>query len=120
MSDTRRPSAPLLGSHSRSWLGFVALVLLAVAVLGYAYWATRPTQPANVVTRDAQIRLRLELEAKAREALAVIDKLGSTYGLVNGRTPTRLMEIVPGLLSFIGYASEIKLQELKRSRSKLA
>ena len=69
MSDTRRPSAPLLGSHSRSWLGFVALVLLAVAVLGYAYWATQPTQPANVVNRDAQIRLRLELEAKAREAL---------------------------------------------------
>lgn len=70
MSEPRRQPAPLLGSHSRSWLGAAALVLLVVAVMGAAYLATRPSQPADAVSREAQIRLRLELEAKAREALS--------------------------------------------------
>lgn len=71
MSEPRRQPAPLVGSHSRSWLGAAALILLAVAVLAAAYLATRPSQPAYAASREAQVRLRLELEAKAREALTV-------------------------------------------------
>ena len=69
MSDSRRSSAPLLGSQARTWLGVAALLLAAFAFLLDAYLSSRPAGPANVASREAQVRLRQELEVKAREAL---------------------------------------------------
>lgn len=69
MSDHRRPPARLIGSHTLSWLTAAVWVLAAAVVLVSAYLATRPALPPNAANREQQLRLRAEIEAKAREAL---------------------------------------------------
>jgi len=71
MSDRSRRPEPLVGAQTRTWLGVAAFVLVALGVLLAAHLATRPAQSPLAASREAQVRLRLELEAKAREALTV-------------------------------------------------
>jgi len=70
MSDHRRPPARLIGSHTLSWLTAATWVLVAAVLLLSAYLATRPDRPADAANREQHLRLRLEIEAKAQEALA--------------------------------------------------
>jgi hypothetical protein len=69
MSDRSRRPEPLVGAQSRTWIGVAAFVVVALGVLLAAHLATRPAQSPLAASRDAQVRLRLELEAKAKEAL---------------------------------------------------
>ena len=70
MSDRTRRPEPLVGAQSRTWIGVAAFVVAALGVLLAAHLATRPAQSPLAASRDAQVRLRLELEAKAKEALS--------------------------------------------------
>ena len=60
---------PLIPGQVKSWLGVVAFVLVAVAVLGYAFVAIRPTTNADLDRRTAQKALRADTEAKAQALL---------------------------------------------------
>ncbi len=70
MSDRNRRPEPLVGAQARTWIGVAAFVLAALGVLLAAHLATRPAQSPLAASRDAQVRLRLDLEAKAKEALS--------------------------------------------------
>jgi hypothetical protein len=70
MSDPRRPSRPLLGSHTLGWIGAALAVIAVVAALAAAFRANRSApQAALAANREQQLKLRHEIEAKAREAL---------------------------------------------------
>lgn len=56
---------PLIPGQVKSWLGVVAFVLVAVAVLGYAFLAVRPTTNSDLDRRAAQKALRADTESKA-------------------------------------------------------
>jgi len=57
---------PLIPGQVKSWLGVVAFVLVAVAVLAYAFVAVRPTTNSDAERRAAQKALRADTEAKAK------------------------------------------------------
>ena len=69
MSDHRRPPRPLLGSHSLAWIGAAVLVLAVVAVLTQAFRSNRSAASALAANREQHLKLRHEIEAKARQAL---------------------------------------------------
>lgn len=69
MNDHSRGPAPLVGAHTRSWLGAAAFVAVAFACVAVAYLVTRPAGRADEASRAQQVQLRRDLEAKAREAL---------------------------------------------------
>ena len=60
---------PLIPGQVKSWLGVVAFVLVAVAVLGYAFLAVRPTTNSDLDRRAAQKALRADTESKATALL---------------------------------------------------
>ncbi len=71
MSDPRRQSRPLIGSHTLGWIGAAVAVVAVVAALAAAFRANRAApQAALAANREQQLKLRHEIEAKAREALA--------------------------------------------------
>ncbi len=73
---------PLIPGQVKSWLGVVAFVLVAVAVLGYAFVAIRPTTNADLDRRTAQKALRADTEAKAQALLTAPAKnADGTYRL---------------------------------------
>jgi nitrite reductase (NO-forming) len=57
---------PLIPGQVKSWLGVAAFVLVAVAVLAYAFVAVRPTTNSDVERRAAQKALRADTESKAK------------------------------------------------------
>lgn len=69
MSDNRRPPRPLLGSHSLAWIGAAILLLAVVAVLVQAFRSNR-SAAALAANREQHLKLRHEIEAKAKQALA--------------------------------------------------
>lgn len=70
MSDPRRQSRPLLGSHTLGWIGAAVAVVAVAAALAAALRSNRPSpQAALAANREQQLRLRQEIEAKAQEAL---------------------------------------------------
>lgn len=69
MNDHARGPAPLVGAHTRSWLGAAAFVAVAFACVAAAYLLTRPAGRVDAASRAQQVQLRQDLEAKAREAL---------------------------------------------------
>lgn len=71
MSDPRRQSRPLIGSHTLGWIGATVAVVAVSAALGLAFRANRAAPNAALAAnREQHLRLRLEIEAKAQEALA--------------------------------------------------
>lgn len=73
---------PLLPGQVKSWLGVVAFVLAAVALLGYAFVAIRPTTNSDLDRRNAQKALRADTEAKAKALLTAPAKnADGTYRL---------------------------------------
>ncbi|MEY3829810.1 MAG: hypothetical protein RL636_1511 [Verrucomicrobiota bacterium] len=73
---------PLLPGQVKSWLGVVAFVLVAVALLGYAFVAIRPTTNSDLDRRNAQKALRADTEAKAKALLTAPAKnADGTYRL---------------------------------------
>ncbi|MFN7340404.1 MAG: hypothetical protein ACK5VI_04900 [Opitutia bacterium] len=71
MSDPRRPSRPLIGSHTLGWIGAAVAVIAVVVALAAAFRANRAApQAALAANREQQLKLRHEIEAKAREALS--------------------------------------------------
>lgn len=69
MNDHSRGAPPLVGAQTRSWLGTAAFVAVAFACVGLAYLLTRPSAPVDAASREQQIQLRRDLEAKAQQAL---------------------------------------------------
>jgi flagellar biosynthesis/type III secretory pathway M-ring protein FliF/YscJ len=70
MSDPRRQPRPLLGSHTLGWIGAAVAVLAVAAALAAAFRANRASpQAALAANREQQLKLRHEIEAKARQAL---------------------------------------------------
>ena len=73
---------PLLPGQVKSWLGVVAFVLVAVALLGYAFVAIRLTTNSDLDRRNAQKALRADTEAKAKALLTAPAKnADGTYRL---------------------------------------
>jgi nitrite reductase (NO-forming) len=73
---------PLIPGQVKSWLGVVAFVLVAVALLGYAFVAIRPTTNSDLDRRNAQKALRADTEAKAKALLTAPAKnADGTYRL---------------------------------------
>jgi nitrite reductase (NO-forming) len=73
---------PLIPGQVKSWLGVVAFVLVAVAVLGYAFVSLRPTTNSDLDRRNAQKALRADTEAKAQALLTAPAKnADGTYRL---------------------------------------
>jgi len=73
---------PLIPGQVKSWLGVVAFVLVAVAVLGYAFVAVRPKTDSDLDRRVAQKALRAETESKAQALLTTPAKnADGTYRL---------------------------------------
>ena len=73
---------PLIPGQVKSWLGVVAFVLVAVALLAYAFVAIRPTNNADLDRRTAQKALRADAEAKAQALLTAPAKnADGTYRL---------------------------------------
>jgi len=73
---------PLIPGQVKSWLGVVAFVLVAVALLAYAFVAIRPTNNADLDRRTAQKALRADTEAKAQALLTAPAKnADGTYRL---------------------------------------
>lgn len=60
---------PLIPSQVQSWLGVVAFVVCAVAILAYAFVAVRPTGNSDLDRRAAQKALRADTESKAKGLL---------------------------------------------------
>jgi mono/diheme cytochrome c family protein len=60
---------PLIPGQVKSWLGVVAFVLVAVAVLAYAFLAVRPSSNSDLDRRAAQKALRADTESKAKALL---------------------------------------------------
>lgn len=69
MNDHSRGPAPLVGAHTRSWLGAAAFVAVAVACVASAYLLTRPSAAVDAASRAQQVQLRRDIEAKAQQAL---------------------------------------------------
>jgi mono/diheme cytochrome c family protein len=62
-------SRALLPGQVKSWLGIVAFVLVAVAVLAFAFVAIRPATNSDRDRRTAQKALRADTESKAKALL---------------------------------------------------
>jgi len=62
-------SRALLPGQVKSWLGIVAFVLVAVAVLAFAFVAIRPATNTDLDRRTAQKALRADTESKAKALL---------------------------------------------------
>ena len=62
-------SRALLPGQVKSWLGIVAFVLVAVAVLAFAFVAIRPATNTDRDRRTAQKALRADTESKAKALL---------------------------------------------------
>jgi len=62
-------SRALLPGQVKSWLGVVAFVLVAVAVLAFAFVAIRPATNTDLDRRTAQKALRADTESKAKALL---------------------------------------------------
>ena len=62
-------SRALLPGQVKSWLGVVAFVLVAVAVLAFAFVAIRPATNTDLDRRTAQKALRADTESKAKDLL---------------------------------------------------
>jgi nitrite reductase (NO-forming) len=72
----------LLPGQVKSWLGVVAFVLVAVAVLAYAFVAVRPTNNSDLDRRVAQKALRADTESKAKALITTPAKnADGTYRL---------------------------------------
>jgi mono/diheme cytochrome c family protein len=75
-------SRALLPGQVKSWLGIVAFVLVAVAVLAFAFVAIRPATNTDLDRRTAQKALRADTESKAKALLTDIAKnADGTYRL---------------------------------------
>ncbi len=73
---------PLIPSQVQSWLGVVAFIVCAVAILAYAFVAVRPTTNSDLDRRTAQKALRADTESKAKELLTAPAKnADGTYRL---------------------------------------
>ena len=62
-------SRALLPGQVKSWLGIVAFVIVAVAVLAFAFVAIRPATNSDRDRRTAQKALRADTESKAKALL---------------------------------------------------
>ena len=75
-------SRALLPGQVKSWLGIVAFVLVAVAVLAFAFVAIRPATNTDLDRRTAQKALRADTESKAKALLTAPAKnADGTYRL---------------------------------------
>ena len=75
-------SRALLPGQVKSWLGIAAFVLVAVAVLAYAFVAVRPTTNTDLERRTAQKALRADTESKDKALLTAPAKnADGTYRL---------------------------------------
>jgi hypothetical protein len=69
MSDSNN-SRPVVSGQVASWLGVIAFVAVAVAVIAYAYLAFRSPSGVDADHRLAQKALRADLDSKAKGLLA--------------------------------------------------
>jgi mono/diheme cytochrome c family protein len=67
-SSPREPR-PLIPGQVASWLGLVAFLAAASVVVGYAYFATRPTTNADAERRAVQKALRAKTESEGQALL---------------------------------------------------
>ena len=67
-SSPREPR-PLIPGQVASWIGLVAFLAAASVVVGYAYFATRPTTNADAERRAAQKALRAKTESEGQALL---------------------------------------------------
>ena len=72
MSESSHPREPrpLIPGQVASWLGLVAFLAAASVVVGYAYFATRPSTNTDVERRAAQKALRAKTETEGQALLA--------------------------------------------------
>ena len=72
MSESSHPREPrpLIPGQVASWLGLVAFLAAAAVVVGYAYFATRPSTNTDVERRAAQKALRAKTETEGQALLA--------------------------------------------------
>ena len=72
MSESSQPREPrpLIPAQVASWLGLVAFLAAAALVVGYAYFATRPSTNTDVERRAAQKALRAKTETEGQALLA--------------------------------------------------
>ena len=72
MSESSQPREPrpLIPAQVASWLGLVAFLAAAAVVVGYAYFATRPTTNSDAERRAAQKALRAKTETEGQALLA--------------------------------------------------
>ena len=68
MSDSNN-SRPVISGQVASWLGVIAFVAVAIAVIAYAYLAFRPHDGVDAGRRIAEKALRADLESKAKGKL---------------------------------------------------
>ncbi len=68
MSDSNN-SRPVVSGQVASWLGVIAFVAVAIAVIAYAYLAFRSPSGVDADRRLAQKSLRADLESKAKGKL---------------------------------------------------
>ena len=68
MSDSNN-SRPVISGQVASWLGVIAFVAVAIAVIAYAYLAFRSHDGVDADRRTAQKALRADLESKAKGKL---------------------------------------------------
>ena len=68
MSDSNN-SRPAISRQVASWLGVIAFVAVAIAVIAYAYLAFRSHDGVDADRRVAQKALRADLESKAKGKL---------------------------------------------------
>lgn len=71
MSESSQPREPrpLIPGQVASWLGLVAFLAAAAVVVGYAYFATRPSTNTDVERRAAQKALRAKTETEGQALL---------------------------------------------------
>lgn len=69
MSDSPN-SRPFVSGQVASWLGIIAFVAVAIAVIAYAYLAFRPHDGVDAARRIAQKALRADIESKAKGRLS--------------------------------------------------
>ena len=69
MSDSSN-SRPFVSGQVASWLGVVAFVAVAIAVIAYAYLAFRSHDGVDADRRVAQKALRADLDSKAKGRLS--------------------------------------------------
>ena len=72
MSESSQPREPrpLIPAQVASWLGLVAFLAAAAVVVGYAYFATRPSTNTDADRRAAQKALRAKTETEGQALLA--------------------------------------------------